>query len=232
MQQMIAEYKYIDTLCSLGCYPIINKPTSVVNEAESCIDHIYANNLSTEIKPYIMLHNISDHYPIYLTVSKARLKRGVKQRYFRDTSNDNIIAFDRDLHETLDSLPMKYSEWNVNEKFEFIVRSMKSLADTHMPVRKYTRREYNLKLKPWITQGIISSIKHRDYLFRVYKRSNLLTDFEIYKQFRNRLTHVKDLSKRKYYEEQFAQNRRNSKRTWKLINDILAKPNHLVFLKD
>ena len=52
---------YIDTLCSLGCYPIINKPTRVVNEAESCIDHIYTNNLSTEIKPYIMLHDISDH---------------------------------------------------------------------------------------------------------------------------------------------------------------------------
>jgi len=55
---------------------------------------------------------------------------------------------------------------------------MKSLADAHMPVQKYTRREYKLKLKPWITQGIISSIKHRDYLFRVYKRSKLLTDFE------------------------------------------------------
>ena len=80
----------------------------MLNEAESCIDHIYTNNLSTEIKPYIMLHDISDHYPIYLTVSKARLKRDVKQRYFRDTSNVNIIAFDRDLHETLDSLPMQY----------------------------------------------------------------------------------------------------------------------------
>ena len=78
----------------------------MINEAESCIDHINTNNLSTEIKPYIMLRDISDHYPIYLTVSKARLKRDVKQRYFRDTSNVNIIVFDRDLHETLDSLPM------------------------------------------------------------------------------------------------------------------------------
>ena len=56
--------QYIDTLCSLGCYPIINKPTRVVNEAESCIVHIHTNNLSIEIKPYIMLHDISDHYPI------------------------------------------------------------------------------------------------------------------------------------------------------------------------
>jgi len=57
-----------------------------------------------------MLHDISDHYPIYVTVSKARLKRDVKQRFVRDTSNVDIITFDRDLHETLDSLPMQYSE--------------------------------------------------------------------------------------------------------------------------
>jgi len=36
--------QYTDTLSSLGCYPIINKPTRVVNEAESCIDHINTNN--------------------------------------------------------------------------------------------------------------------------------------------------------------------------------------------
>jgi len=60
-------------------------------------------------------------------------------------------------------------------------------------------------------------------LFRVYKRSKLLTDFETYKQFRNRVAYVKDLAKRKYYEEQFAQNSRNSKRTLKLINDIFGK---------
>jgi len=40
-----------------------------------------------------MLHNISDHYPIYVTVSKARLKRDIKQRFFRVTNNVDIIAF-------------------------------------------------------------------------------------------------------------------------------------------
>jgi len=90
-------------------------------------------------------------------------------------------------------------------------------------LRIHTRREYKLKLKPWITQGIIFSIKHRDYLFRVYKTSKLLTDFESYKKIRNHLTHIKELAKRKYHEEQLTQNSRNSKRTWTLINDIFGK---------
>ena len=118
------------------------------------------------------------------------------------------------LHETLDSLPRKYLEWNVEMKnFDLIVRSMKSLAATHMPLRKYTRREYKLKLKPWMTQGITSSVKHRDCLFRIYKRSNYLQISNVTKKFRNHLTHVKELAKRKYYEEQFF-TYINSKRTW------------------
>jgi len=59
---------------------------------------------------------------------------------------------------------------------------------------------------------MISSIKHRDYLLRIYKKSNLLTDFETYREFRNQLSHVKELAKRKYYEDQIPQNSRNPKR--------------------
>jgi len=67
-------------------------------------------------------------------VSKTRLKKDIIQRFFRDTRNVDIIAFDRDLNKTSDLLPMQYSGWNVNEKSDFIVRFLKSLADTHMPV--------------------------------------------------------------------------------------------------
>jgi len=76
---------------------------------------------------------------------------------------------------------MKYSEMNITEKFDVIVWSMRGLPDIHIPVRKSARMKYELKLKPWITQGIISSIKHRDYLFRICIRPKLLTDFETYK---------------------------------------------------
>ena len=52
-------------------------------------------------------------------MSKTRLKRDIKQKFFRDTRNVEIIALDRDLREILDPLLMQYSEWNANEKFDF-----------------------------------------------------------------------------------------------------------------
>jgi len=65
----------------------------------------------------------------------------------------------------------------------------------------------------------------------IYKKSKLLTDLESYKKLRNYLTHVKELGKCKYYGEQFAQNSRNSIRTWTLTNDIFGKNKPSSFLQ-
>jgi len=78
----------------------------------------------------------------FLTLSKVRLKRDIKQRFFRDTRNVDIVAFDRDLLETLNSSPIQDSKWNV--KLDFAVRSKRSLGDTYMLVRKYTKGNINL----------------------------------------------------------------------------------------
>jgi len=59
-----------------------------------------------------------------------------------------------------------------------------------MPDTKYNTSKYKLKQNPWITNGIISSIKHRDYLFCMYKRSQLLADLKAYEKFRNHLAHL------------------------------------------
>jgi len=80
-----------------------------------------------------------------------------------------------------------------------------------MLVRKYTRREHKLIKKPWIIKGIVSSIKHKECLLRIYKRSKLLADFERYKIQKPSYA-CQRTSKRKYYEDQFAEFSRNSKR--------------------
>ena len=52
---------------------------------------------------------------IWLWVKLEQIEMSNKD--FWETSNIDVIAFDRDLHETLDSLPVQYSEGNVDEKF-------------------------------------------------------------------------------------------------------------------
>ena len=42
------------------------------------------------------------------------------------------------------------------------------ILDKHMPWRKLNKKEIRLQTKPWITNGILNSIKRRDKLLRKY----------------------------------------------------------------
>ena len=42
------------------------------------------------------------------------------------------------------------------------------IVDTYYPLHKLTKKEFKQTLKPWITTGILNSIKRKDELFRRY----------------------------------------------------------------
>ena len=42
------------------------------------------------------------------------------------------------------------------------------VMDTYIPLKKLTKKDLKLQLKPWITPGISNSIKRRDRLLRKY----------------------------------------------------------------
>ena len=56
---------FIDSIYSLGCRPLIDKPTRVTNDNNSLIDNIFTNNNYSHKYNGILLNDISDHYPIF-----------------------------------------------------------------------------------------------------------------------------------------------------------------------
>ena len=74
--------------------------------------------------------------------------------------------------------------------------------DRYAPLRPTLRQENRLSDKPWITRGILKSIKTKDKLFKKYfKNRNFYTDKstkEHYKKYLNKLTHIRNLAKRIY----------------------------------
>ena len=63
---------------------------------------------------------------------------------------------------------LKIKESDVNTSFNSFMDSATSLFNEHVPLVRITRRESNLLNKPWITKGLLTSIKIRDNLFREY----------------------------------------------------------------
>ena len=94
-----------------------------------------------------------------------------------------------------------------------------------MPWRKLNKKELRLQLKPWLTQGILNSIKRRDKLLRKYIGASDPTRKEElhneYRKLRNKITALIRASKKTHYKQYFAENCENIKKTWIGINNII-----------
>ena len=95
--------------------------------------------------------------------------------------------------------------------------------------------KYEHKISPWITHGILNSIKFRDKLYVRWKKSNINSaDYILlensYKSYCALLQKTIRLAKSKYYHSQFENFKSDIKKTWGQINEILSKKKKTVDL--
>ena len=99
---------------------------------------------------------------------------------------------------------------------------MRTSINHHFSLIKQSRKHLKYSHKPWITKGILTSIKTQNRLYRKYLKSKSETIFKTCKTYRNKLTHLKELSKSNYYQCRLRESGGMSD-TWKTINNILRK---------
>jgi len=84
------------------------------------------------------------------------------------------------------------------------------------PFKKLSKKEIELKQKPWLTSGILKSMKTRDNLYKKFmlakdplRKQNLFRDF---KTKRNLITSLVRSSKSEYYKKFFSEHCKNAKK--------------------
>ena len=96
-----------------------------------------------------------------------------------------------------------------------------------IPIKKtkHTRHKH-----PWITQGIVTSVKHKHMLYKAWRKSvtkdnksGNIDDYIIYQKYRKILKHSIKSVKKKFYHNQFDNVKGDLKKTWTLINQLRGK---------
>ena len=94
-----------------------------------------------------------------------------------------------------------------------------------MPLKKMSKKDFKLESKPWITPGMLASIKRRDSLLREFikcpegdHKNSLHVQ---YKVLRNKIVALMRLSKNNHLRNYFSNNSDNIKKTWKGIKSII-----------
>ena len=100
---------------------------------------------------------------------------------------------------------------------------IKSIANKHAPIRQLSQKKQKLCTKPWITNGILKSIKTKHKLYKTHFLSNNPIKVTEYKKYANKLNWLKNICKNTYFSQHFDLCKSNLKASWKLIGMLVKR---------
>ena len=105
-----------------------------------------------------LIDRISDHFPNFVIIENegAMVKPDTNQ-YKRSMVNFNPTTFTTEL--TTNFAKTNYEMQNANELGKNIIDTFTNTLDSLAPMRKMSKKEVKNNQKPWLTKGILNSMK-------------------------------------------------------------------------
>ena len=153
---------YLNLLSSNCATNIIDVPTRVTTSSATVLDHIITKENKHQIVPAVVDYDITDHYPVVALVNNKSIHKNVQPKFARSFAKFNNDSFNNDLQKK-SFMPkiLAISENNVDDIFNEFYLLITSTMNTHALLKKLSRKQRRLRSKPWITKGLLFSIKKK-----------------------------------------------------------------------
>ena len=193
---------FLDILGSFSLLPQIILPARLTNTSKTLIDNIFIDSSSFQVSSGNLIYLISDHLPQFSILKNLKPNSNLKHNKFkRNWSKFDQENFVLDFLEINWENTLELNKQNVNTSFDNFYNSINNLLDKYAPLKKLTKKQIRTMSKPWISQGILTSIKKRDHLFKLFiKSKNPIEKSTLekqYKQYRNLIVCLCRRSKKK-----------------------------------
>ena len=216
---------FYDKITSFTFEPLILQPTRLTNKSKTLIDNIFYNSLDYKTTSGNITTSISDHLMQFTHIAKFRNRppknnKKIYKRNYKFFNNSEFLEelFQVNWTEILNNLSSEQALYIFLDKLEDILNVM-------APLKLLSKKEVKLLNHPWLTQGILISIKSRDILHKnfISEKNDVKRQLlhNLYKNHRNLLLSLERTSKKLYYAEYFKKNSSNIKKTWEGINQII-----------
>ena len=212
--------EFIDSLFSHAFLPLISNPTRLTSYSATLIDNIFTNNLAPSVFSGIILSDLSDHLPVFAYFDDATLTRSTERRIVMRTFNDdNLHKFNENLSNAKWSL-FRHME-DPNEAYNDFIEGYSRIYNTCFPLKVLKGKQVNKFFSPWLSRGLLKSVNKKNRLYKKFVTSSSTSSETKYKAYKNKLTHLIRIAKRKYYDSKFENARNDLKTTWKLLNEVI-----------
>jgi len=213
---------FLNFLSQIGLASTICKPTRVTTQTQSSVDNFLVSTNFNELSSGIIQTDISDHFPIFLLYKTNSLsgKKKSKTIVKRDFSAENIKEFEYKLVVT--DWTGVYRTNSANSAYEKFLDKIKEAYDLSFPEKEVTLKTKNID-NQWMTRGLRKSSKFKQRLYVKFLKRRTKKNEENYKRYKNMFTKLTQRAKKLYYSEQIQTHKNDTKKTWKILKEIIGK---------
>ena len=207
-------------------YPIITNPTRITKSLATLIDNmIVSKNIFQYSSGAILIEDISDHLPCLLIVKNSQLKRKepivITSRKLTPKSLENIQSKLRNEDLLRDS-----DHSDVNSLFNTFHDRLTKIIDSVAPLEMYIPSKSKFRKEPWMLPNLLKCVRKQKLLYKKALQDNANVElWNKYKVYRNVLTGIKRRCKRDYYLQKCVEFKDNTKKLWRIINQMSGKLN-------
>jgi len=222
--------EYFDAIRANELTPQITLPTKINRNSCKLYDHIYTRiTHGYNINSCIYVTKISDHLPVFCSINPvSKITTKPQYKIAKDIKASNIANF---LNNVANKIQTTYFEPSLASSPDNTINLLDSIVKNNyeeIPTKTIKINKYNTKQSPWITQGLLNSIRKRDILYKkLIKTKSTSPSFNRKKEtLDNHNVILKKLlrkTKRDYYTNEFEKFSNDCKNTWKLLNEVTGR---------
>ena len=217
---------FLDNMIVKNLIPKITKPTRKTETSATLIDHIFTNIENTFCLAGTLLTDISDHYSNFISIKFKSQQKLFPQTYtYRAITQTSLANLNNSMQE---------HDWNdiynasdVNIAYELFEKQLSRLLNTHLPIvsKKFNRHRH--KYQPWITKGILRSLKQKEKLYIHMLKAKNTPSFSVkeqkYKRYNSVYNKCVKAAKNIHWKNTFETTKHDMKKTWENINKLINR---------
>lgn len=219
MKQMGSGPLYLNLISSFGFKSHIDKPTRVMNNSLSCLDHVLIRNSKKfRFACNVIELGITDHYAISAVLSNDCYK-----------VNEKPTSYHKILDEKMLRRQLQAADWinvfndnDVNISVDQLYAVYNKCYSASCYLKKHNSQ--TRKRKPWVTNELLNLINRKNLSFKKFSKNKDDQNLKLeYKTLSNLVTHKIRQEKINYYSSLIEKSEGDKKQYWSVVGKIRNK---------
>ena len=220
-------HKFLNMLLDMQLFPTIMRPSRITQTSATLIDNIFiSEKFQRDYNSALLVTDTSDHLPIMCLLKQTRITDKTPLTFeSRSLTAEKLNVVKNKLY-LVDWYGL-LNKTDVDENFNLLNDKISNTLEEIAPARTIIVSARRRFVEPWMSKSLESSSRKKMRLYKdTFLKNATNSDRQKYRDYRNIYNRLKWSMMISYYKKKIQENTTNTKKLWKVINNIIGKHKH------